>query len=142
MMRYLVVANQTAAGPTLKRTIRSIMDQGPCRFTLLVPTTHPRHQATWTEGSAMEVARRHMDAALASLQETGADIEGVVGDANPYTAICDALSEQRYDGVVISTFPPGVSRWIRMDLESRVRSRFDIPVRMVFSEKVTVEASA
>ena len=34
----------------------------------------------------------------------------------------------QYDAIVLATLPPGISRWLRMDIHSQVARRFDIPV--------------
>ena len=43
--RVLVVANRTAESPELLDALRTRTMQGPCRFTLLVPSTP--HGLTW-----------------------------------------------------------------------------------------------
>ncbi len=37
-------------------------------------------------------------------------------------AIGDALRDQLFDEIILSTLPPGLSRWLKMDLPSRVRT--------------------
>jgi hypothetical protein len=46
-------------------------------------------------------------------------------------AIDDALRRHAVDEIIISTLPPGLSRWLRQDLVHRVTRRFDLPVRHV-----------
>ena len=132
--RVLVVANQTACGDELLAAIEARMRQGPCRFTLLVPATPAAEHATWTEGSAKALARRRMAEALARFEGVGASASGVIGDAHPVRAIDDALIDAPHDEIILSTLPPGVSRWLRLDLPHRVEQRFALPVTTVISE--------
>ena len=125
--RVLVVANQTACGDELLAVIEARVRQGPCRFTLLVPATPPAEHATWTEGSAKSLARRRMAEALARFETVGATAEGVIGDPHPVRAIDDVLIDAPQDEIILSTLPPGVSRWLRLDLPRRVEQRFALP---------------
>ena len=47
-----------------------------------------------------------------------------VGNWDPYMAIEQELANEKYEAIVLSTLPPGVSRWLRMDLPSRVARRY------------------
>ena len=132
--RILVVANQTACGDELLTVLTAKLGDGPCRFTLLVPATPAAEHATWTEGEARTLARRRMEEALTRFRAAGAeDVHGVVGDANPVRAIDDAMLDETFDEIVLSTLPPGVSRWLRLDLPRRVEQRFALPVTTVIS---------
>jgi hypothetical protein len=138
--RILLVANQTAGGTELKREIRRRMSEGPCVFTLVVPATPPQEHATWEEGEARDIARRRMESAIAEMRQMGADMSGVVGDASPVLAINDALIEQPCDEIILSTLPPGVSRWLKRDLPHRVEQRFGLPVTTVIGERQAASA--
>jgi GABA permease len=137
--RILVVANQTACGDELLEVVKSRMGAGPCRFTLLVPATPPHEHLIYSEGDAHAIAHRRMDEALARFRAEGAEADGVVGDANPVRAIDDALLDQPHDEIILSTLPPGVSRWLKLDLPHRVEQRFDeVPVTTVISQRQAV----
>ena len=110
--RILVVANQTACGDELLAVLEARVRAGPCRLTLLVPATPPAEHATWTEGEAKTLATRRMEEALAHFRDAGIDVDGVVGDAHPVRAIDDVLIAAPHDEIVLSTLPPGVSRWL------------------------------
>ncbi len=133
--RILVVANQTACGDELLDVVKTRMGVGACRFTLLVPATPPHEHAMWTEGEAHTIARHRMDEALARFRAAGADVDGVVGDANPVRAIDDALIARPYDEIILSTLPSGVSRWLKLDLPHRVEQRFELPVTTLISQR-------
>jgi hypothetical protein len=134
--KVLVVANQTACGDELLAAIKARVEQGPCRLTLLVPATHSSEHATWTEAEARALAKRRMDAALARFRDAGAeDVEGVVGDANPVQAIDDVMIEGPQDEIILSTLPPGISRWLHLDLPRRVEQKFELPVTTVIAQR-------
>jgi GABA permease len=134
--RVLVVANQTAAGDELLAVIERRMREGPCRFTLLVPATHTSVHGTWTEAGDRRIARERMNEAMERFRSAGADLaDGMVGDANPVRAIDDALIEQPHDEIILSTLPPGASRWLKLDLPRRVEQRFALPVTTVISQR-------
>jgi hypothetical protein len=135
--RILIVANQTAGGEHLKAAVRKRMAEGPCRFTLLVPASPSADHMTWTEGQLQAAAEERMREALTGLRELGADVDGVVGDTRPIHAITDALVEQPHDEIILSTFPVGISRWLKQDLPHRVERTFRLPVTHVVAEPVT-----
>lgn len=41
---------------------------------------------------------------------------------------------QPFDEVILSTLPPGVSRWLKQDLPHRLERHFDIPVTHVIGD--------
>ena len=134
--RILVVANQTACGDELLAVIEARVREGPCHFTLLVPATPPEQHATWTEGEAKALATRRIEEALARFDAAGgSDADGVVGDAHPVRAIDDLLLDRRYDEIILSTLPPGISRWLKLDLPRRVEQRFALPVTTVIGAR-------
>jgi hypothetical protein len=131
MHRYLVVANQTLGGETLLQQIREAMSWGSCEFHLVVPATPGKDHLTYTEGEARALADHRLHDGLARFRAEGAAVTGAVGDASPMLAIADALREQTYDEVILSTFPPSISRWLKLDLPQRVKRRYGLPVTHV-----------
>lgn len=136
--RILVVANQTSSGPALRSEILRRAREGPHVFTLVVPATAPHEHMVSTEEEAVDIARRHLDAALTSLRAEGIEMTGHVGDASPMLAIADALVADHYDEVILSTLPPGVSRWLKKDLPKRVERRFGLPLTVVIGQPAAV----
>lgn len=131
--RILIVASHTAGGAHLKDVVRKRMEEGPSVFTLLVPATPPP-DVIWTEGQAHRGAEERMRDALQGLREVGAEVEGVVGDKRPIHAITDVLVEHPHDEIIVSTFPIGVSRWLKQDLPHRVERVFRLPTTHVVAE--------
>jgi hypothetical protein len=121
--RVLIVANRTAATEVLQEAVRRRASAGPAEFHLLVPAT-PRglHRVVDPEVSGREEAAAQIELALGKLREaTGAEVTGHVGDADPVAAISDALHERQFDEIIISTLPRRLSRWMHIDLPSKVR---------------------
>jgi len=49
-------------------------------------------------------------------------VEARVGDADAYAAVADELRRwPNYAGILVGTLPPGISRWLKMDLISHLR---------------------
>jgi hypothetical protein len=127
--RYLIVANQTLAAEQLTDQVRKLLADGECSFHIVVPATHTRDQAFHTEGASHAVAERRLEAALERFRGLGCDADGEVGDASPFLAVRDCLlADGSYSGIILSTLPPGVSRWLRQDLPHRLERTFGIPV--------------
>jgi hypothetical protein len=115
--RVLIVANRTAATPTLFDRVRARADEGPCTFTLLVPDLHRLADPDSNEaGIILELAVPLLE------QASGEHVEGIVGDPDPETAVRDLLAEQDFDEIIVSTLPPRVSRWLSMDLPGRLEA--------------------
>ena len=134
MRRYLVVANQTLGGEHLLQEVRKRLASEACDFYVLVPATAPKDQATWTEGQAASIAQERLEAALARFRELGAEADGEVGDADPLLAIGDVSRERPFDEVILSTLPAGISRWLGLDLPSRVEKSFGVPITHVIGD--------
>ncbi len=127
MARYLLVAHQTAESEELLSAARTLAHEDPdAEFTLLVPTTPIGNLLVWEEGATAEVAERRAASARARLEGQGLKVtEARIGDQDPMAAIADEIQAGRqYGALVVSTLPAGASRWLRMDLLSRVRRNF------------------
>jgi len=135
MRTCLVVANQTLAGESLLEAIRTRVAAGDCRFFVLVPATRSLDHATWKEDEARAIAAVRLETALRTFREAGAEADGRVGYHNPLMAIDDVMRDIPVDEVILSTLPPGVSRWLALDLPSRVRAHVSVPVTHVIGER-------
>jgi hypothetical protein len=130
--RVLVVAHKTAATQPLLDAVRDRAQRGPCVFTLLVPnSTHGLHKVVDPEDQGAGEAKTVLDHALPLLGEAaGTPVEGIVGDPDPVAAIHDAINLRGFDEVIISTLSPRVSRWLKLDLPSKVAG-MGLPVTTV-----------
>jgi len=127
MRRYLIVANRTLAGSQLIGKVKELDERRECSFYVVVPATPP-HGHTWSDGEARALAGSNLEAALERLANIGIAAEGEIGDERPTYAIQDVLGRREIDEVILSTLPPGVSRWLKRDLPRRIRVEFGLPV--------------
>lgn len=134
MRRYLVVANQTLGGKHLAEKVRKCLAEGPSRFHIVVPATPRGELLTWTEGEATALAQERLDRALSRFRGLGAEVDGEVGDKDPILAIDDALRHAEFDEIILSTLPPGISKWLKLDLPSRVAGHVNLPVTHLVSD--------
>jgi len=63
-----------------------------------------------------------------------------VGDRDPVQAVRDALRERTVDEIILSTLPPGISRWLGQDVPSRLRGAVPVPVSVVYEESPAATA--
>jgi hypothetical protein len=134
--RILVVANRTAATPGLIAAVRERAAKGPASFTLLVPNTaHGLHKLVDPEDQGQSEAEQTLELAVPLLEEAaGGRVEGMVGDPEPLAAIQDAINIHGFDEIIISTLPTRVSRWLKLDLPSKV-SGLGLPVTTVTAKE-------
>ena len=123
----LVVAHRTAATPLLLNAVRARAGRSDCSFALLVPRPY------WDPDT--DEATMTLELAIPLLEEAaGGHVEGVIGDADPFIAVRDAVTNLAIDEIIISTLPARVSHWLRRDLPRRVE-RFGLPVTVVTAQQ-------
>jgi nucleotide-binding universal stress UspA family protein len=136
MSRYLVVTHQTALSRDLQREVRALVARDPAaEFAVLVPEA-PGAPPTW-EGETVDVARQRAEAAKTLLEETAHArvVHTAVGAPEPLQAITDELlAHPGYDTLVICTLPPGISRWLKLDLVHRAERKFGLRVIHIVAE--------
>lgn len=123
----LVVANVTATSEELLEALRERAGRDSCRFTLVVP-------APAVGPVGREAAEKTLAEALDHLRAAGLEVEGVVGDHDAIGAVTDEFDPQKYDEIVISTLPTGVSKWLQVDLPHRIERTTAVPVTHVVAE--------
>ena len=134
--RYLVVANQTAQSPELIGELKRLAADGASEFVLLVPASSPQQGLTFDEMQIKAAARTIAEQAQRRYEEEGLTVDStIVGSGSPVLAIEDELETNaaRYSGIVLSTLPLGVSRWLKLDVVSAVKQRTRLPVTHVIS---------
>ena len=130
--RVLVVAHKTAATKPLLDAVRERAARSPSRFTLLVPNAaHGLHKVVDPEDQDSSEAESVLAQAVPLLSEAaGSEVEGITGSTNPHMAIEDAVNLKGFDEIIISTLSPRLSRWLKLDLPSKL-SGLGLPVTTV-----------
>jgi len=136
--RVLVVANRTAATPGLIEAVRERAARGPAVFTLLVPHfAHGLHKVVDAEDTDISESEAVLELALPLLrQAAGGEVEGIIGGAEPLAAIQDAVNLRGFDEIILSTLPARVSRWLKLDLPSKLTG-LGLPVTHVEARENT-----
>ncbi len=151
--RYLMVANHTLGGPQLIDAIRDRMSRGPAEFWVLVPATPTTHLVNdfnalscafpvdpdllpgaadiQTRDQAIAEAQSNLETELQRLRQLGATADGAVGDPDPMKAIETTVAQWQFDEILLSTLPPGISRWLAWDLPHRVRRKTSVPLTVI-----------
>lgn len=144
--RILVIANRTLGTPQLDRSLRSHLANERCEFHLLVPVEavgnvatdddfgDPALPGTTVPASSAEVARTRLYAELDRLHRAGVPATGEVGPDDAVEGVRDVLRRMQFDEIILSTLPPGASRWLGRDLQSRLQRAVDLPVNVVVAE--------
>jgi hypothetical protein len=129
----LVIANETVIGEPLLARIRERAERGPASFLIISPQSDPNR------GEHPEAERR-LRRALAILRGQGIDAHGQVSHPDPYTAAMQAVHDERIDEIIVSTFAPERSPWLRRNLVQRLHNDSKLPVEHVVlaEEKETV----
>jgi hypothetical protein len=129
----LVVANETVVGEPLLARIRERAARSPASFLLVSPQSDPSQ-------SSHPEAERRLRRALAELRGSGIEAHGQVAHPDPYTAASQAISDERIDEIIVSTFPGERSGWLRRDLVGRLERDFKLSVEHVVVDAPAVEA--
>ncbi len=138
MTQYLVVAHQTATSPELLRRATELAREDPeATFSILVPATPVQHLWMWEDEETIDVAQRTAEEAKLEFKSHGLKVRGTgVGDASPVAAISAELRDRpgEYDAIILSTLPPGISRWLKLDYHRQADRQFDVPIIHVVAE--------
>jgi hypothetical protein len=121
----LVIANETVLGRQLLDKIRERAQRGDASFLLISPQSDPSE-------AAHPDAERRLRRAVAELRGEGIDAHGQVAHPDPFTAAQEAMREGRVDEIIVSTFGPEKSGWLRRDLVDRLRGE-GVPVEHVIA---------
>lgn len=129
----LVIANETVVGEPLLAKIRERAASGASSFLIISPQSDP------TAGDHPEADRR-LKRALSQLRGEGIDAHGQVAHPDPFSAAMEVVHDERVDEIVVSTFEPLSSGWLRKDLVERLRKETGVPVEHVTVAKTEVPA--
>jgi hypothetical protein len=124
----LVIANETVIGEPLLDRIRQRARRGDASFLIISPQSDPTQ-------AAHPDAERRLRRALTMLRADGIDAHGQVAHPDPYTAATHAVEDERIDEIIVSTFAPSKSGWLRRDLVERLQKATKLPVEHVALEE-------
>ena len=130
MTHYLVLAHQTATSAELLKRVSELAVPPPI-ITILVPATPVVHLLTWAKGETKGIAWQRAEEARERFEASGLNVaQAKVGDSSPILAIGDELRAHpgEYGAAVLSTLPPGLSRWLRLDVRHVAERKFGLPV--------------
>jgi hypothetical protein len=125
---------ETVVGDPLLERIRERASRGPASFLIISPQSDPT-QADHPE------AERRLRRALTILRAEGIDVHGQVAHPDPYTAATHAVEDERVDEIIVSTFAPSKSPWLRRDLIQRLHKQTGLPVEHVVLQEEAEAAS-
>jgi hypothetical protein len=128
------VANETVMGEPLLERIQERAERSPASFLIVSP------QSDSSESPHPEADRR-LRRALSELRGHGIDAHGQVAHPDPFTAACQAVSDERVDEIIVSTLPRARSGWLRRDLVGRIERELKLPVEHVVVEPAAIEAA-
>jgi hypothetical protein len=129
--KILVVANETVAGRPLIEAVNRHADEGPVSVHVVCPQNQPKHGYVIYDEHTRDAAENRLELTLAQLREAGIEATGEVLDPDPYAAAMDALGENDYDELIVSTHPETRSGWLRQGLVDRLSRATRRPVEHV-----------
>jgi hypothetical protein len=137
----LIVANQTIGGTDLSAAVTARLADGPCAFHLLVPVPPTPPSAMAAVGSGTTVifdlpderlaAAQRLDAGLQWLRDLGVEATGEVGTIDAVASVTTVVARGGIDEVLISTLPSRLSRWLKLDLPTKLAKVVKVPVNVV-----------
>lgn len=128
----LVVANETAVSKALVDLIEERAADGDVLVTVVAPVNQPRQGYVVYYDTRRAAARRRLDKTLALLRGAGVHANGVVVEADPVSALRDAVDQLQPDEVLVSTHPQAKSGWLRRNaVEQMRRVAGDLPFQHI-----------
>lgn len=142
--RYLVVANETLANDELKQWFAAKAAGHRAEFHIVVPQAAPSvlhaDPATGLIGPAahtmvvesrrasLEEGERRLASFRTAIAGIPAPVTGEVVLSDPVTAARVVMGRSSFDEILVSALPAGISRWLKLDLPSRIERAFHLPV--------------
>ncbi len=126
MSRYLIVANRALGGVPLLDEVQRRVNAGRRECHILVPAERP--VVDGAVDASVDPAEERLDAEVERLTAIGAVVTGEVVDDDVLVEVESILAAERFDEVLVSTMPGGLSNWLPRGLMERVRELVDVPV--------------
>jgi len=154
--RYLIIANKTLVSPVLEQLVHGCVAAHPCEFHVLVPQASTPtiyavdpvgiidlrldHTTSDYYADARHEAEERLDRFREAFARQGVLVTGEVGCSDPLAAARSVVERLVFDEIIVSTLPPGVSRWLKMDLVNRVQRAFKLRVTSLIQQEALVGA--
>ena len=122
--RVLLVGNKTLGHPGIAEALQPQVVPGGRLHVHVVAPIGPLDE----DGAAAR-----LEAQLAALRAMGCTADGEVLGARPVAAVRQALRQGPYDEIILTTLPPGLSAWLRIDAGARIERLSRIPVTHVIA---------
>ena len=78
------------------------------------------------------IARQQAEQRLSTFRtmfgQLGRDLTGEIAVGDPVVAARRVFERSRFDEIIVSTLPPGLSKWLKLDLPNRFDRAFSVPV--------------
>jgi len=140
--RFLIVANQTLANAGLERLVHEKIGDSAAEFHVLVPHAIPSSNVDRSglmypnmefniiesHNQTAEDAAQRLESFKLSFANLGTDLTTEIAAGDPVAAIRRVMERSSFDEIILSTLPVGVSRWLKLDLPSRIERAFDLPL--------------
>jgi hypothetical protein len=116
----------------MTQSLRRRAAGSPCEFTLLVPRPcQGLHRVVDPEDHGWREAQAVIEMACPLLSDAAdSEVGGLVGSHDPVAAVEDALNMHGFDEAIVSTLAAHLSRWLHLDLPSKVEG-MGVPVTRV-----------
>ncbi len=150
--RILLVANQTLGTDAVGELVTARAADHPCEIHVVVPRSqelrtddslsmtalHPMGGYTPVmvedEEASEQATLERLRSCQRLLDRLGIAHTSEIGSKDPFVAVSSALERTSVDEIVISMLPAGASRWLRLDLPSRLRRHTRLPVTTIEPE--------
>lgn len=123
--RVVVVGNHTLLSDALRDRLSAVASEGPTEVHVVVPVQHD---------DDLDIGFWRGRALAERVVAPDVDLSVDVGVADPVALVEKAMHGARVDHVLLSTLPPGLSRWMESDVAGRLRHVLGVPVEVVTAE--------
>lgn len=117
----LVVASETASSPEFLDALSERAREQPTAFSLVCPVA-PSGRGVRDQAD--------LEAVVARIREEGLEVASAsLGPPNPCEAVEDVFDREYHDEIIVSTLPPGSSRWLASGAPQQIQRRTGATVR-------------
>jgi hypothetical protein len=121
----VVVGNHTLLTDALRDRLLELVAEAPTALHVVAPV-HTDDEVALGYWRGRTLAER--------LEHAVTSVTVDVGIGDPVALVQRSARALHVDRVVLSTLPPGLSRWLDVDLAGRIRHVLDVPVEVVTAE--------